>query len=270
MRPIACSTHLFVYEVLRREHLAMVSQAGYQAVELWAMRPHWDYGDAEQVARIAEACGSLGLTISSIHGPFYRHVDDAKEGRWLTLYHEEPAVRAQALSELRQAVEAAAEVGAPIVVVHWEEWGRGGEELRALVEVAGKGGVRLALENSHLRPEASVETLVGVLERFGAEAPVGLCFDTGHAHVAEADIVSALRAAAPHLLTFHVHDNDGSDDTHHVPYRGTIDWAAFARAVEELELADCPFTLELRRRGPYMDELKAALLTVERMFRGLG
>ncbi|MFQ6673032.1 MAG: sugar phosphate isomerase/epimerase family protein, partial [Candidatus Tectimicrobiota bacterium] len=151
----------------------------------------------------------------------------------------------------------------------WEEWGRGGEELRALVEAAADAGVQLALENSHHRPEASVGTLEVVLERLGTDAPVGLCFDTGHAHVLEADLEESLRAVGPHVLAFHVHDNDGSDDTHHVPYRGTIDWAAVARAVEALDLRGCPFTLELRRRGPYMDDLKAARIAVERMFRGL-
>ncbi len=269
MRPIACSTHLFVYEVLGREQLAMIRQAGFEAVELWAMRPHWDYGDGDHVAAIAKACDRLGLTITSVHGPFYRHVDDAKAGQWLTLYHEEPTVRAEALSEFRRVVGVASTLGASIVVVHWEEWGRGEEELDALLEAAGEAGVRLALENSHNRPEASVDTLVAVLERLGPEAPVGLCFDTGHAHVAEADLVEALGAAAPHVVAFHVHDNDGTDDTHHVPYRGTVDWAAFARAVGALDLTACPFTLELRRRGPYMDDMRASVNAVERMFWGV-
>ena len=262
----ACSTHLFVYETLEHEHLAMIRQAGFSSVELWAARPHWDYSDADQVAWVAGACARLGLRVASIHGPFYRHVDDAKEGRWLTLYNEDASVRAQALAELEKAVAAAAELGARVVVVHWEEWGRGVEELRALVEAAGRAGVKLALENSHNRPEASVEAILAVLERLGPDAPVGICFDTGHAHVAEADLCGALRAAAPRVEAFHIHDNDGSDDGHLVPYRGEIDWPAFARAVVDSGLARCPFTLELRRRGPYMDDLIAARHAVGRMF----
>ncbi len=111
--------------------------------------------------------------------------------------------------------------------------------------------------------------LVAVLERLGPEAPVGLCFDTGHAHMVEADLVEALRAAAPHVVAFHVHDNDGTDDAHHVPYRGTVDWTAFARAVGALDITACPLTLELRRRGPYMDDMRASVNAVERMFWGV-
>jgi sugar phosphate isomerase/epimerase len=69
-------------------------------------------------------------------------------------------------------------------------------------------------------------------------------------------------------LAFHVHDNDGSEDSHLVPYRGSIDWAAFARSVEELDLVKRPFTLELRRYGAYVDDLTAARRSVDRMFGG--
>lgn len=268
MKFIACSTHLFVHEILSPEHLAMVRQTGFSAVELWAARPHWDYDDPDHVARIAYSCAHLGLAIVSVHGPFYSHVEDAKAGRWLTLYHEDPSIRDQALAELKKVLWIAAEVGAPLVVVHWEEVGHGWDELGALVEAAGEAGVQLALENSHNRPEASIETLLDVIDRLGPDAPVGLCFDTGHVNVAEDDLLAALAAAAPRLSAFHVHDNDGSEDSHLVPYRGSIDWAAFARSVEELDLVKRPFTLELRRYGAYVDDLTAARRSVDRMFGG--
>lgn len=269
MKFIGCSTHLFVHELLRTEHLSMVRRAGFSSVELWAARPHWDYGDPGRVFDVASACAHLGLAIASIHGPFYLHVDDAKAGRWLTLYHEDASVRAQALSELKTVVWTAAEIGAPVVVVHWEAAGFGWEELEALVETAGEAGVQVALENSHDRPEASVSTILATLEKLGADATVGLCFDTGHANVAEADMGEALRAAAPRLLTFHVHDNDGASDSHMVPYQGSIEWPALAQTVRDLHLENRPFTLELRRYGSYMDELTSARRSVERMFGGL-
>lgn len=269
MRFISCSTHLFVHEVLNPEHLAMVRQAGFSGVELWAARPHWDYGDPDRVDLIARACARLGLAVVSVHGPFYAHVDDAKAGRWLTLYHEDPEVRARALEELRKAIWASTDAGAPVMVVHWEEWGRGQEELEDLIETAGQAGIKLALENSHNRPEASIGALLNTLERLGPDSPAGLCFDTGHAHVAEPDLAEALRLAAPRLLAFHVHDNDGSGDSHLVPYRGTIDWGSFVRGVEEMGLAKQPFSLELRRHGPYMDDLVAARNAVKRMFGGI-
>jgi sugar phosphate isomerase/epimerase len=268
MKFIACSTHLFVHEVLTTEHLAMIRQTGFYGVELWAAKPHWDYDDPDRVDKIARSCAHLGLAIVSLHGPFYSHVDDAKAGRWLTLYHEDSSVRAMALAELKKVLWTAAEIGGPMVVVHWEETGQGRDELGRLVEAAGEAGVRIALENSHNRAEASVGTLLDVLERFDSEAPVGLCFDTGHAHMAEDDLLSALRAAASRLLSFHVHDNDGSDDSHLVPYRGSIDWEAFAGSVRELGLEKRPFTLELRRHRSYVDDLTSARRAVDRMFGG--
>lgn len=269
MKTIGCSTHLFVHEVLNTEHLAMVRRAGFSAVELWAARPHWDYSEPGRVFDVANACARQGLAVASLHGPFYLHVDDAKAGRWLTLFSEDEAVRTQALSELKTVVWTASEIGTPVVVVHWEAVGFGWEELEALVETAGEAGVRLALENSHNRPEASIGVLMATLEKLGAEETVGLCFDTGHANVAEADMGEALRAAAPRLSAFHVHDNDGASDSHMVPYQGSIEWPALARTVKELHLESRPFTLELRRYGSYMDDLTSARRSVERMFGGL-
>jgi sugar phosphate isomerase/epimerase len=247
----------------------MVRRAGFSAVELWAARPHWDYSDPGQIEAVGETCRRLGLRVLSIHGPFYRHVSEARQGRWLTLYDEDPRVRQEALGELREAVLAASRLGASFLVVHWEEWGRGLEELVSLIDTARQERVKLALENSHHRPEASVPVLLEVVDRLGAEEAVGLCFDTGHAHVAEESLRGALEACASRILLFHLHDNDGLEDAHRVPFRGTIDWLAFAKDLEELGLGGYPMSLELRRRGPYMDDLLAARQAMERMFGGL-
>jgi sugar phosphate isomerase/epimerase len=71
--------------------------------------------------------------------------------------------------------------------------------------------------------------LLGELDRPG----LALALDTGHAHLS-ADLCTETAAAGSLLATTHVHDNDGRRDTHDAPGRGTIDWVAWASALDRI------------------------------------
>ena len=80
----------------------------------------------------------------------------------------------------------------------------------------------------------------------GSFGPTGCCFDAGHAHLmapapgkrrsgyfVEMDWAwgnkieeypNAYERLAPHIVTCHLHDNDGYSDAHELPGTGTIDW----------------------------------------------
>jgi len=52
---------------------------------------------------------------------------------------------------------------------------------------------------------------------------VGICLDTGHAHIA-GDLYLAAHKLSGHLQLVHANDNDGTWDQHVPPGRGGIDW----------------------------------------------
>jgi sugar phosphate isomerase/epimerase len=39
------------------------------------------------------------------------------------------------------------------------------------------------------------------------------------------DLADTIEVAAGHMVTSHIHDNDGKADTHAVPFDGRIDWS---------------------------------------------
>jgi hypothetical protein len=87
-------------------------------------------------------------------------------------------------------------------------------------------GVTIALENTPgelATPDR--------LRQFIAETrltDLRLCFDTGHAHLADG-VPASLEAMRELTVTSHIHDNHGDKDEHLLPYLGTIDWkSAFA------------------------------------------
>ena len=44
----------------------------------------------------------------------------------------------------------------------------------------------------------------------------------------------ALERMAPHIVTCHLHDNDGYSDAHQLPGTGTIDWADLIPKIKKL------------------------------------
>ena len=64
------STHLYHDHRLEREHLAQIAGYGFEAVELFATRSHFDYHDAGGGRRDSrDWLTETGLTLDSVHAP---------------------------------------------------------------------------------------------------------------------------------------------------------------------------------------------------------
>ena len=144
------------------------------------------------------------------------------------------------------------------------------ETMEELVPAAGKIGIVLAVENAFEPPNAAREVLALVKPYIGDPA-VGVCFDTGHANcmlmkpgkalakyrdymhnswyetgiIAENDGLDIL---LPHIVTTHMHDNDGYGDLHAMPGDGDVDWDAVLK-----KLRTCPRMLEWQTEVNYHD-----------------
>lgn len=96
--------------------------------------------------------------------------------------------------------------------------------LRPVVETAERRGVRLAFEN--LRHPLHLKR---VLDTFDSPA-VGLCYDSGHHHGWGRE-TDWLFEYGSRLFALHLHDNDGTRDSHAVPFDGGIDWKALSSRI---------------------------------------
>ena len=135
------------------------------------------------------------------------------------------------------------------------------ETLEQLVPAAERIGIVIAVENAFEPPNSAREVL-GLVQPYAGNKHVGVCFDTGHANCMcmkpgkelakyrdyvhnswyETGIVpenDALEVLKPHIVTTHMHDNDGYGDLHAMPGDGDIDWAKLVP-----ELNSCPRLLE--------------------------
>lgn len=226
------STHLYVGDRLDREHLVEIAAHGFDAVEVFAVRSHFDYRDRRAAIALAEWLDDTRLRMHSMHAPIAR---DYTNGTWrepLTLAAAEEARRKAAVEETLATLDVAAAVPYSALVVHCgvpePHGGAADNHLASLVRsleelspVAERYNVLLAVE---VIPNAlsSATALVDLIES-EIEADLGICMDVGHARLM-GDVVEAIEACSGHVFTTHLHDNRGRGDDHLVPGKGVIDW----------------------------------------------
>jgi len=73
------STHLYHDRRLERDHLAQIASYGFDTIELFATRSHFDYHDESAIAHLAEWLSETGLTLASVHAPIAESLTD---GQW--------------------------------------------------------------------------------------------------------------------------------------------------------------------------------------------
>ena len=248
------STHLYHDERLGRDHFVEIAAHGFEAVEIFANRPHFDYADAAAIREAAEAARDANLHIQSVHAPI---ADALNGGRWGAPYSiaaADESARTRALEEVEAALRAAAELRAGHLVVHLgvpdsqhpvpgvNRADAVARSLEALDAIAQPLGVRLALEvmpNALSRPDA----LVTLLEEDLDSSDAGICLDFGHAFLM-GDLLEAVETCSGHVVTTHVHDNSGGRDEHLVPFEGRIDWDAALMGMRKIGY-DGAFIFEL-------------------------
>jgi len=243
-RRFGVSTHLYHGQRLSREHLLEIASYGFEAIELFATRSHFDYHNPSAVADLQQWLADAGLELHGVHAPI---TDSFVGGRWgpaLTVASTEPEARAKAVAESEQALYVARRIPMKVLVVHLglprtqsdspddnsrDAARRSIDELR---QFAPPLGVRVAVEV--IPNELSrAGSLVHFVEEDLEAADVGVCLDFGHAHM-DGDLLDAIETVSGHLITTHVHDNRGRTDDHLVPFDGTIDWPAAMTAIQKV------------------------------------
>ena len=237
------SSHLYVGSRLDREHLVEIAAHGFEAVEVFAVKSHFDYRDRRAAVALAEWLDDTRLTLHSMHAPIAR---DYVNGSWqdgLSLAASDDGKRKAAVDETLAALEVAAVVKYSTLVVHCgvpEPYAGPADNhvaslVRSLEELspaAERHGVRLAVE---VIPNAlsTANALVALIESDLDAAELGICMDVGHARLM-GDVVEAIETCSGHLITTHLHDNRGRSDDHLVPGKGVVDWDAALLAFQKI------------------------------------
>jgi len=266
-RQFGVSTHLYQGQRLTREHLIEIAAHGFDAVEVFATRTHFDYHSAAAIADLQQWLAEAGLLLHSVHAPIS---DSFIGGRWgppLTLASADADARAQALREALAAVHIARRIPMQTLVAHVglprSQSTSPADNSR---EAARRSIEELQREAKPLGVRVAVEVIPNELSRAGSlvhfveedvdAEDLGICLDFGHAHI-DGDVLDAIETVSGHLLTTHVHDNRGKTDDHLVPFEGTIDWPSALTAVQKIGY-DGALVLEIAAHGSTKKTLQKA------------
>ncbi len=94
---------------------------------------------------------------------------------------------------------------------------------RKLIPAAKKYGVTVCLENAYA--DMSVHCmLIDTLNAEAGEKCFGYCLDIGHANNGGGQMRKYIQMLGDRLTCLHLHDNDGANDSHMIPYTQTRGW----------------------------------------------
>ena len=199
-------------------------------------------------APLKEASEKTGVSVSQMHAPF-------------PVYFEgEDAVNAHIMMALDKCFALSEYLGCPAVVVHptraetkEEEWELNLRIYRSLIPVIKKyKGVKICLENIFCRRAGRIVEgrfsdaadscrMIDLLNEEAGGDYFGFCFDVGHANLTHRNVKEFIKTMGPRLTILHIHDNNGMEDQHLLPYsclsnaeETVCDWQGFAEGLREI------------------------------------
>lgn len=215
-----------------RMYLKRIAEAGFTHVH-WCHEWHTDYRySVEEVRQIAGWLKEYHLQLVDLHASNGQAAGD----RWWV--SADTAVREAGCALIGNRIEMAEYLGSDVIVVqlprlpetdeqqaaYWEGLHQSLYDVRPL---AGKQGVRIALENVPNTAAGRPNDNFGVFEKLFSDYPgdfIGLCYDSGHGNI-DGKGLDRLDRLKDRLIAVHLHDNDGTADQHRLPFSGTVDWA---------------------------------------------
>jgi sugar phosphate isomerase/epimerase len=273
----AISSYVHIKKRLHPGLLDGFARGGAKAVEVFAARGHFNYHDKEHVKEIGSWFKSESVQFHSMHSPIYMSNDFRSGGQPLNIVDTDKRNRIDAMDEIKRAIEVAEYAPFRFLVQHigrsdesddprkFEAALSSIEHLRAF---ARQLGVSLLLEN--IPNDLSTPERLQELLRALHYPDLGICFDTGHAHLMSS-VHQAFGVLQDRILSTHVHDNQRDRDSHLWPGAGTIDWnqtmqslqsaphaPALLMEIEGEEGIDVP-----RRMSESYSKLEAAAVAVE-------
>jgi sugar phosphate isomerase/epimerase len=281
------STYLFVSRKLTPELLGQIAGAGFEGLEIFCTRSHFEYSMKTEVRAMAGALEAHHLQLVSMHAPTSRDISAMREsGMPLSICEVERVRRIEAMDELKRVIDVADDLPYSRLILHMggtretadpRKRDAAFSTLEHLILHGRHAGVTICIENttsemgdpSYLRAFVDETRLTGL--RFN--------FDIGHAHLSDFSegerVEKSLSPLRELVSSVHLHDNHGEKDEHLPPYDGTIDWPAAIKTLQSAPQTSLPLVLELKEKtGPEApsasEQLAAAQKALDRFEEAWG
>ena len=169
----------------------------------------------EYFAPTKKAVEDSGLVFSQIHSSFPNYIEGNDK------------INDYMITVTEKSLAVSAFLGSPALVVHpyfcmeyHKEHQINLAMYRKLIPAAKKYGVTVCLENGY----ADIADHIGIIDTLNAEGGekcFGYCLDIGHANNGGGLFRKYIQMLGDRLTCLHIHDNDGANDSHMIPYTQT-------------------------------------------------
>jgi sugar phosphate isomerase/epimerase len=281
------STYLFISKKLTPEMLGQIADAGFQGIEIFCTRSHFEYTVKQEVRAMAGALEAHRLKLVSLHAPTSRDISAMREsGTPLSICEIERVRRIEAMDELKRVIDVAEDLPYSRLILHMggsretedpRKRDAAFSSLEHLILHARHTGVTVCVENTlsemgnpdYLRAFVDETRLTGL--RFN--------FDIGHAYLAELPEEERLEKSFAPLRelvsSVHLHDNRGERDEHLPPYDGSINWPDAIKMLKSASQNGFPLILELKEKTGHdapaaAEQLFAARKSLDRFEKAWG
>src|SRR5215467_4442842 len=248
------STYLFVSKKLSPELLGQIAEAGFQGLEIFCTRSHFEYTMKPEIRAMASAIEAHHLQLVSLHAPTSRDLSAMREsGAPLSICEVERVRRNEAMDELKRVIDVADDLPYARLILHMggsretadpRKRDAAFSSLEHLVLHARHAGVTICVENT-LSEMGNPEYLRAFVDETRLNG-LRFNFDIGHAHLAEGSeegrIARSFEPLRDSIISVHLHDNHGIKDEHLPPFDGDIDWPT---AISVLKSAPEPLSIVL-------------------------
>ncbi|MBR7127444.1 MAG: sugar phosphate isomerase/epimerase [Lentisphaeria bacterium] len=219
--------------------------------------------DSTLAKKLMHEMAQEGLSFVDSHAP---------SGRLLDLNCPDLSFRSEMINRHKIVLNIAASMGVKTVTIHCgldfvtkevpleTHVARTKEALEKLLDEAEKCGVIIAIENIWT-PNCHPDVLLDIKKDFPTDY-LGFCYDSGHANLIDKNHVNcfnqtqndwikilnlpevkwedrALEKMLPHVVSCHLHDNDGSCDQHRLIGTGNIDWKHIKKLLMQAPRLQC-------------------------------
>ncbi|MBO5294978.1 MAG: sugar phosphate isomerase/epimerase [Clostridia bacterium] len=248
----------------------IASEFGISAVDL-GMSDQWSIGQINK----NETYGFFDKTVEEIY-EYYRPYKEAAECNGIT-FHQlhapfpsmkigNPEMNAYIHMAFEKCIRVASLLDCGYVVVHPiyvdayrtedEDFQVNFDAFITYADLLKESGVVMCIENAYWVFEGRIlccsgsnsSFLVRLVEALNESAGVecfGLCYDTGHANITGKDQYQEILTFGKHLKVLHIHDTDGTFDTHLIPYtsryldRPGTDWSGVLKGLAKINYEGC-------------------------------
>ncbi len=248
--------------------IEMIAQAGFDAYDIDMCRIHVsdtpisDDGYMDYVKNLKAVADEKGIVCNQAHAPFPTQLNGNDQ------YNK------RTFDMIIRSIECASLLGAKIIVMHpirnssssiakgvsyepYESRQQLYDEnikfFKNLIPYCEKFDIKIAVENmwerNPLRYDTLIPAILGYAEehsRFikdiGSEWIVG-CLDIGHSLICGEKPQEAIHFLGSDLKALHIHDCNGYEDSHALPYSMNADWSAILKALADIKY-DGDFTFE--------------------------